>query len=79
VIAAVDSTNPKVLKLFDVSNGKPLGNQIEHINDIKEFSLNNTDAGANRKIAFLDNNKDLFISPILKKDSVRRGADSRKS
>lgn len=79
MIAAVDSTNPKVLKLFDVSNGKPLGNQIEHINDIKEFSLNNTDTGANRKIAFLDNNKDLFISPILKKDSVTSASNRRKS
>lgn len=70
VIAVIDSTNNKVLKMYDVMSGKPLGNQIEHKNEIIEFELNNCELGAERKIAFLDNNRDLFISPVLRKDVV---------
>lgn len=69
----IDSTNPKVLKLYDVQTGKPLSVVIEHSNEIKEFELNNAEVGANnnaRRIVFLDANKDLFISPTLKKDIV---------
>jgi hypothetical protein len=44
--------------------------QIEHSADIRDFDLNNIDMGVNRRIAFLDANKDLFISPIVKKDTV---------
>jgi intraflagellar transport protein 80 len=70
VIAVIDSTNPKVLKFFDVANGKPMNLQIDHTADIREFDLNNSELGANRRVAFLDANKDLFISPIIKKDTV---------
>ena len=66
----IDSTNPKVLKFFDVSTGKPTSLQIEHQNEIREFDLNNVELGANRRIAYLDANKDLFISPVIKNDSV---------
>lgn len=66
----LDSSSNKVLKFFDVQNGRPLNIQIEHANEIKEFGLNNTEQGAQRKVAFLDANKDLFISPTIKKDPV---------
>ena len=49
-------------------NGKPTGNVIEHSNEIIEFELNNSDMASERKIAFLDTNRDLFIIPALKKD-----------
>jgi intraflagellar transport protein 80 len=71
VIAVIDSTNPKVLKFFDVANGKSMSLQIEHNNDIKDFDLNCVEIGANRRIAFLDSNKDLFISPVVKKDTKK--------
>jgi len=67
----LDSANPKVLKFFDVANGKPMNMQIEHQNEIKDFDLNYVDLGANRRIAYLDANKDLFISPVVKRDSVK--------
>lgn len=70
VIAVIDSSNPKVLKFFDVANGKPMNLQIDHSADIREFDLNNSELGVNRRVAFLDANKDLFISPIVKKDTV---------
>lgn len=59
-----------MLKFFDVANGKPMNLQIEHSADIRDFDLNNIDMGVNRRVAFLDANKDLFISPIVKKDTV---------
>jgi intraflagellar transport protein 80 len=70
VIAVIDSSNPKVLKFFDVANGKPMNLQIDHSADIREFDLNNSELGVNRRVAYLDANKDLFVSPIVKKDSV---------
>jgi len=68
ILAVLDSSNPKVLKLYDIMNGKPTGNQIEHTNEIIDFELNNSDMSSERKIAFLDTNRDLFIIPALKKD-----------
>jgi intraflagellar transport protein 80 len=67
-IAVLDSSNPKVLKLYDIMNGKPTGNAIEHTNEIIDFELNNSEMSSERKIAFLDTNRDLFIIPALKKD-----------
>ena len=72
VIAVIDSTNNKVLKMFDVLTGKPMGTTIEHGNEIIEFELNNCELSSERKIAFLDNNRELFISPILRKDIVSK-------
>lgn len=70
VIAVIDSSNNKVLRLYDVMSGKPLGNQIEHKNEIIGFELNNSELGSDRKIAFMDNNRDLFISPVLRIEVV---------
>lgn len=40
VLAIIDPSNPKIVKLFDVMSGKPTGVQIEHSSDIIEMDLN---------------------------------------
>lgn len=70
VIAVIDTANLKVLKFFDVVSGKAHTNTVEHSNEIIEFELNSCELGSERKIAFLDNNRDLFITPVLRKDIV---------
>ena len=71
VAAIIDTTNPKIIRLFEISTGKPWSTNIEHSNDVVELALNHSEM--DRKIAFTDSNKDLFISPIAKVDIYKIG------
>lgn len=67
IISLIDSTNPCIIKNFDCNNGKTLST-IEHNNEIIEFDINNVSSTSEKKFAFIDCNKDLFLCPILKKN-----------
>lgn len=53
-----------MVKLFDIASGKPLNNTIEHSMEIVEISLNQSSGNRDRKICFIDNNKDLYITNV---------------
>ena len=67
----IDTVNSKVIKFFELATGKPLNFAIEHAIDIQEISLNETEQTGERKIAFVDANRDLFLSPVHKKDVAK--------
>ena len=71
VVAIVDTSNTKIVRVFDMSSGKPAATTIEHTLEIVELSLNQSDNAAERKLTFLDVNRDLFISPVHKPDIVK--------
>ena len=71
VAAIIDTTNNKIVRLFEIGTGKPWPNTIEHTSDIVELAMNYSEM--DRKIAFIDSNKDLYISPIAKPDVVKIG------
>lgn len=43
---------------------------LEHSLEIQEISLNQSENHADRKVVFIDQNKDLYISPVHKRDIV---------
>jgi intraflagellar transport protein 80 len=56
----VDSTNPKVLQILDSHTGK-VTETYTHTNDISKISFNNLSNVVDRKLLFLDSNKDLYM------------------
>lgn len=47
-----------------MSNGKSLNQTIDHTIEIIELALNQTDNSRDRKLCFIDNNKDLYLTNV---------------
>ena len=67
----IDGTDNKKIIFFDTQNGKKLNFELEHFIEIQDISLNQNEQAQERKIGFIDQNRDLYISPIVKKDKVK--------
>ncbi|XP_077344190.1 intraflagellar transport protein 80 homolog isoform X1 [Lithobates pipiens] len=67
-IAIKDKTDEKLIYLFDALSGKPLGDgkPLAHKIEIVEIALDQGGQANERKIAFIDKNRDLYISPVRK-------------
>lgn len=74
VISILDTSNPKIIRSFDINSGKAYATNIEHSLEITEILLNCSDNPSERKIAFIDINKDLFITPLQKPEVVKIAA-----
>mmetsp|Transcript_57438 Transcript_57438/g.122180 ORF Transcript_57438/g.122180 Transcript_57438/m.122180 type:complete len:758 (-) Transcript_57438:34-2307(-) len=64
-ICMIDSTSSKQIRVFDVSTGRPVGQPVKHKLDIVRISLNQQGSGADRSIAILDKNKDLYLTKAM--------------
>ncbi|CAH8493309.1 unnamed protein product [Schistosoma mattheei] len=66
VIGIKDQLDKKIIHLFDPSSGKTLGDgkPISHSNEIIKISLNQMGNSFDRRLALLDNNKDLYLMSI---------------
>jgi len=40
VLAVIDPTNPKIVRIFDIISGKPSTVMIEHTTEVVEMDLN---------------------------------------
>jgi len=58
--------NSKIVKVFDIISGKPAAQQIEHSTDIIEMELNQVEMSSERKMCFVDNNRDMFLTLVHK-------------
>lgn len=67
-VCLVDPAQPKQIRVFDVFTGRPMGQVITHKLDIVRISLNQQGSGADRKIAILDKNKDLYLTKAMHSD-----------
>ena len=66
-IAVRDTSDEKSVHLFDASTGKPLNDGKPFINrnqEIAEIALDQTGLPNQRKMAFVDKNRDLFLTNI---------------
>jgi intraflagellar transport protein 80 len=63
-----------VVHIVDVSSGKPLEATITHSQEIVELYINQVGQGSQRKIAFIDKNHDLHLSPIHKPRVIKLAA-----
>lgn len=71
-VALVDPASPKQIRVFDVYTGRPIGQPIQHKLDIVRISLNQKGSGADRKIAILDKNKDLYLTKAMQADRTEK-------
>ncbi|EGW14558.1 Intraflagellar transport protein 80-like [Cricetulus griseus] len=65
-IAIKDKADEKIIFLFEASTGKPLGDGklLSHKNEISEIALDQKGLTNDRKIAFIDKNRDLYITSV---------------
>ncbi|XP_060929168.1 intraflagellar transport protein 80 homolog [Limanda limanda] len=65
-IATRDQSDEKVVFLFDALSGKPLddGKPLTHKLEVVEIALNQCGPSAERKIAFIDKNRDLYLTSV---------------
>jgi len=54
VLAILDTTNPKIIRIFDIVSGRPSTVQIEHSTEVIEMDLNQVEMSSERKICFID-------------------------
>lgn len=73
-VALVDPVNPRLVRFFDALSGRQLGAPLEHRLEVIACALNQHGAGADRKLAVLDRNRDLYLTPIHKPDFQKLGA-----
>ena len=71
LIALIDSSNPKIIRIFEIGSTKQAGAVLEHGVEITDISLNNAEGGSERKVCILDSSKDLYLSHIYKKDEIK--------
>ncbi len=64
VIALLDTSNRKHVRLFDVFSGKALSLNIEYTVEIVELMLNQVDGPNERKLCFIDSNRDMFLTSV---------------
>lgn len=62
VMAVIDPSNPKSVKVFDIMSGKVTDSHIEHTTEIIQMDMNQVAMSSERKMAFVDSNKDLLIA-----------------
>ena len=63
-LAVIDVIEPKCIHLFDPFTSRSLSDSIQHSTNIIEIALNVSITSNVRKLAFIDNNKDLFITKV---------------
>ncbi|CAL8375185.1 unnamed protein product [Gadus morhua 'NCC'] len=65
-IAVRDKSEEKVLFLFDVLTGKAIGDgkPLTHKLEVVEIALDQGGPASERKIALIDKNRDLYLSPV---------------
>ncbi|KAM4770066.1 intraflagellar transport protein 80 homolog isoform 2-T2 [Cyanocitta cristata] len=65
-LAVKDKADEKVIFIFEALSGKPLGDgkPLTHKTEIMEIALDQRGLTNERKIAFIDKNRDLFITSV---------------
>ena len=71
VIALLDKANPKLIRLYDIISGKALNSNIENSNEIISLQLNQTEMVNERKLCFIDSNRDMFLTMVHKPDVIK--------
>ena len=57
---------PKTIRVFDIMTGKATAAPIEHSTEIIEMDLNQIEMASERKMCFIDSNRDMFLTKVHK-------------
>ena len=71
VLAILDTQNPKIIRIFDVISGKQSSVNVEHSSEIVEMDLNQTEMSSERKLCFIDANRDMFLTMVHKPEVLK--------
>ena len=71
ILALIDPTNSKIVRIFDIMSGKPSTVNIEHSTEIVEMELNQVEMSSERKMCFVDSNRDMFLTMVHKPDIIK--------
>lgn len=71
VLAVIDPSNPKMVKTFDIMSGKATSTQIQHSCEILEMDLNQVEMASERKMCFIDSNRDMFLTMVHKPEVIK--------
>lgn len=74
-VAVLDRSDSKTVRCFDVQTGKSLAGSVTHKTEIVHIALNQSSAASisERRLAFIDRNRDLYITPIVPQPGIFRG------
>ncbi|MCQ2816755.1 MAG: hypothetical protein MJ252_05755 [archaeon] len=71
VVAILPPNTPRNIIFYDLQSGKSMNNEITHSMDILEIQLNQSELPRDRKVCFIDSNKDLYISNVFQQKLVK--------
>ena len=71
VLALIDPSNPKCVRIFDIMSGKASSVSIEHSTEIVEMELNQVEMSSERKMCFIDSNRDMFLTMVHKPEILK--------
>lgn len=71
-IAVRDQRDSKKVHIIDISSGSPIGKPVVHSDEVVEVALDQAEGSLARHLAFVDKNRDVFITVVRK--SVNRAA-----
>lgn len=70
-MALIDPMDPKIVRVFDIVSGKPSAVTITHTTEIVEMELNQVEMSSERKMCFIDSNRDMFLTMVHKPDVIK--------
>eukprot|EP00744_Colponema_vietnamica_P004654 GILI01006912.1.p1 GENE.GILI01006912.1~~GILI01006912.1.p1 ORF type:complete len:758 (-),score=200.90 GILI01006912.1:92-2365(-) len=73
-VAVLDRGQSKLIRICDLTSGRPLGEPLEHSLDVLEVALSQCGAASDRKLCFVDKNKDLYVTPTHRHQPVKLAA-----
>ncbi len=71
MLALIDPSDPKIVRVFDIISGKPSNVTITHTTEIIEMEVNQVEMSSERKMCFIDSNRDMFLTMVHKPDIIK--------
>lgn len=71
ILVLIDSAKRQNIHILDAKSGSPICDPITHTLDVVYVSLNQSGLINDRKLAFLDNNNDLYIAQTHRPDTYK--------
>lgn len=65
VVAVIDPVQRNKVHIFDASSGRALGNPLVHDLEVIEIAVSQTGLSTDRKITFIDRNRDIFLAQAM--------------
>lgn len=71
MLALIDPSDPKIVRVFDIISGKPSNVTITHTTEIIEMEVNQVEMSSERKMCLIDSNRDMFLTMVHKPDIIK--------